>query len=54
MTQNARRYYSSRTGTTTSRINLPRLKKLYLSLYEHFGGLGYFDEAFGYGCVDGN
>lgn len=49
-----RRYYSVRTGGHPQgpTIDLDLLKRLFLGVYEEFGRQGYFQEAFGYGCVD--
>ena len=47
-------YYSIRTGKNPDgiRFDLAKLKKLFLSEYELFENKSYFQEAFGYTCVD--
>jgi hypothetical protein len=47
-------YYSTRTGRNPhgSKLDLPSLKRLFRSIYTDFVTRGYFQEAFGYGCVD--
>jgi len=49
-----RDYYSVRTGKdpTGKRIELPIMKRLFISMYTNFENRGYFQEAFGYHCVD--
>ncbi len=49
-----RRYYSTRTGKNQSAIHfdLAFLKRLFLNTYLGFHVKGYFQEAFGYFCVD--
>ena len=49
-----REYYSIRTGKnlTGKRLNLPFLKRLFITVYNDFEGRGYLQEAFGYSCVD--
>ena len=49
-----RRYYSVRTGRNPqgAQYSLPILLKLFLSLYLGFEERGYFQEVFGYQCVD--
>lgn len=49
-----RLYYSARQAASPEarRIDLPTLKALFLSAYEHLQSNGYFDEAFGSFCVD--
>jgi hypothetical protein len=47
-------YYSSRTGKHPGgpRLDLAVLKKLVLSIYGSFQNRDYFQEAFGYDCID--
>ena len=47
-------YYSVRTGKNAAgvRLDLAALKKLFLSFHHQFGARDYFQEAFGYNCVD--
>jgi hypothetical protein len=47
-------YYSVRTGRNpqAARIDLPRMLKLFKTLYDRFENEGYFQEALGYFCVD--
>ncbi len=49
-----RGYYSTRTGKnkTVSRVNLSQCKRLFLVIYNDFWRRDYFQEAFGYNCVD--
>lgn len=48
-----RRYYSSSTGSIADRtVNLDDLKKLFIDLYNEYNSEGYFQEYFGYDCVD--
>ena len=49
-----RRYYSIRTGRHPlgSKLDFPLLIKLFQHLWGNFEGKGYFQEAFGYSCVD--
>lgn len=49
-----RRYYSIRTGKNpfASQLDLPILAKLVSDLFRHFTDRGFFQEAFGYHCVD--
>jgi hypothetical protein len=49
-----RKYFSIRNGKTPEalKLDLSTLKALFLNAYDHFGGNGYFDEAFGSYCVD--
>jgi len=49
-----REYYSVRTGRNPagSRLDLPMLIRLFTTMYTDFGNKCYFDEAFGYDCVD--
>jgi hypothetical protein len=49
-----RRYYSIRTGKhpTGAKLDLPMLLRLFYSLFCDFERKGYFQEAFGYTCVD--
>lgn len=49
-----RRYYSVRTGKNPagSRIDLPMFLRLFTDLYRSFSTKEYFQEAFGYYCVD--
>lgn len=49
-----RRYYSVRTGRNPegSQLALPSLLRLFLAVYCDFERKGYFQEAFGYQCVD--
>lgn len=50
----ARRYFSRRTSKdpAISSLDLEALKKLFKALFENFEADGYFQEAFGYYCVD--
>ena len=49
-----RQYYSIRTGKNPRpKFDLPLFRRLFLSMYRHFEGEGYFQEYFGYYCVDG-
>ena len=49
-----RRYYSQRNGINTEGedLSLEMLSKLFMNVYERFAGDGYFQEYFGYYCVD--
>lgn len=49
-----KQYYSIRTGKNKnfSGFNLDILKKLFADLYSEFDTKGYFQEYFGYDCVD--
>lgn len=49
-----RTYYSIRTGKhpSGSRLNLAIMSKLFVSLWEDLKDKGYFQEAFGYNCID--
>lgn len=49
-----RDYYSVRTGKRPGghAIDLPTLKRLFLSIYSEFEQKGWFQEAFGYNCID--
>ena len=49
-----KRYYSVRTGKHPggAKLDLPALKKLFLSIDNQFSSRDYFQEAFGYDCVD--
>lgn len=49
-----RRYYSARTGKHPdgARLDLPALKRIFLSVERQFRDREYFQEAFGYHCVD--
>ncbi len=49
-----RQYYSMRTGKNSElqRIDLERLKQLFLLIYNKFLEKCYFQESFGYHCVD--
>lgn len=49
-----RRYYSVRTGKhdPTLKIDLPLLRRLFKDLYVKFDAKSYFQEVFGYYCVD--
>jgi len=49
-----RQYYSVRTGKNpdAAKLDLNALKTLFHSAYSMLAGKGYFDEAFGYWCVD--
>lgn len=51
---NNRRYYSARTGKNPSaaHLELSMLRRLFLDLYKDFRAREYFQEAFGYVCVD--
>jgi hypothetical protein len=48
-----RRYYSTRRHPERAPITLPILKELILAIYEDFARKGYFQEMFGFNCVDG-
>lgn len=48
----ARPYYSVRAGRRDASLDLPVLRDLFLATFEHLRQTGYFDEAFGYNCVD--
>lgn len=50
----AKQYYSIRTGKNpkATGIDIEELRELFLRLYSHFDGEGYFVEAFGFQCVD--
>lgn len=50
----ARRYYSVRVGKNQGALNLDlaTLKTLFTSSFRKFDGKSYFQEAFGYPCVD--
>jgi hypothetical protein len=47
-------YYSIRTGKhpNFARLDLSSLKKLFLSVEKQFNDQGFFQESFGYNCVD--
>lgn len=47
-------YYSVRTGKHPggAKLDLPALKKIFLSIDRQFSSRDYFQEAFGYNCVD--
>ena len=49
-----RGYYSARTGKhpNAARLDLSGLKKIFISLERQFRDRDYFQEAFGYECVD--
>lgn len=49
-----REYYSTRTGKNPAgkRLDLSALKGLFMAVYEGFERRGYFQEAFGYYCID--
>ena len=48
-----RKYYSLRTGKHPARrLNLPILKDLFLNLYNRWEESGFFQEWFGYFCLD--
>lgn len=49
-----RRYYSVRSGKNTGaiRFSLEQLIAQFAAMYDHFVRLGYFQEHFGYNCVD--
>jgi len=48
-----RKYYSVRTGKVDSALDLDSFKEVFQDIYEDFCLRGYFDEHFGYNCVDG-
>jgi len=48
-----RHYYSVRTGKKPLKLDLPMLRKLFFGIYSALEKHGYFEEAFGYACVDG-
>lgn len=54
MTTRERGYYSVRTGRhpAGAKLDLPSFKKLFVSLDRQFTARDYFQEAFGYECVD--
>lgn len=47
-------YYSLRTGKHPegAKLDLAGLKKLFMSIYRSFQNKDYYQEAFGYDCVD--
>ena len=47
-------YYSVRTGKNplAKSFDLETLRELFKNLFIHFEDSGYFQEAFGYDCVD--
>jgi hypothetical protein len=49
-----KQYYSIRTGKNKnfSRFNLDILKRLFLNFYKELNDKGYFQEYFGYNCID--
>jgi hypothetical protein len=48
-----RPYYSIRTGKNPQkRVKLPTLLEMFISVYDEFAQKDYFQEAFGYYCVD--
>lgn len=49
-----RKYYSQRRGTNpyAQGIDLHTLKKMVLTVYQDFFGKDYFQEAFGFSCID--
>ena len=49
-----RQYYSMRTGKNpyAEGFDLSMLLRLFRDLYDHFSQIEYFQEAFGYSCVD--
>lgn len=48
-----RQYYSNRTGKNPkSKLDLPFFRRIFLSVYRDFEDRGYFQESFGYYCVD--
>ena len=51
-----RKYFSARnpTGPDGGRIKLDTLTSLFKDAYDHFSASGYFAEAFGQNCVDGD
>ncbi len=50
---NNRTYYSVRTGINPNKqLNLPSLLEVFFSIYDDFTQKDYFQEAFGYFCVD--
>ncbi|MBI5650802.1 MAG: hypothetical protein HZC40_10235 [Chloroflexi bacterium] len=50
----SRQYYSARTGKNplATRLDLPMLRRLFRELYLKFSRKEYFQESFGYNCVD--
>lgn len=48
----SRKYYSIRTKKRSDKYNLPILKRLFINFYNELERDGYFDENFGYDCVD--
>ena len=47
-----RKYYSERTGLVDHSVDLKHLKRLFISSYETLQDKGFFQEYFGYWCVD--
>jgi len=47
-----RRYYSVRHNPKLAVVNLDTLKKLFLATFREFERRGYFQQSFGYDCVD--
>jgi hypothetical protein len=47
-------YYSVRTGKNplSAKFDLPTLKEMFRTVFAHFEDKGYFQEAFGFDCVD--
>lgn len=52
MSDKQRKYFSLRTGKQSRSIAFDGLIKLILTIFEDFQSRGYFDEYFGYKCVD--
>ncbi|MBI2860522.1 MAG: hypothetical protein HYX91_03325 [Chloroflexi bacterium] len=47
-----RRYYSIRTGKLNSQLDMGLMLKLFDNIFSDLEGKGYFQEAFGYDCID--
>ena len=47
-----RRYYSARRNPKLTVLDLAVLKRLFLAVFRDFEGRGYFQETFGYDCID--
>src|SRR4029077_12555857 len=49
-----RQYYSTRTGKSSGALTLTleQLRMLFIATYDHFDRADYFQEAFGYWCID--
>lgn len=49
-----KKYYSVRTKKRSENLDIPTLKRLFVILFQNFEESGYFQEYFGYWCVDAN